>query len=70
MPNERTILADTLRPLGDVVAQMDRGIEYCIYERSRLGYLAALYCNVTVQVQCAPRHTLGTVRGDVGLLHR
>jgi len=39
--------------LGDVIAQMDRVVERCIQQRSRLGYFAVLYRNVTVRVQQA-----------------
>jgi hypothetical protein len=39
--------------IGDVIAQMDQVIERCIRERSRLGYFAMLYRNVTVRVRDA-----------------
>ena len=39
--------------LDDVIAQMDRVVERCIQQRSRLGYFAVLYRNVTVRVQQA-----------------
>jgi hypothetical protein len=41
------------RTIGDVIAQLDQVIEYCAKERSRLGYFAALYRNVTVRVRDA-----------------
>jgi len=39
--------------IDEVIAQMDRVIERCIRERSRLGYFAVLYRNVTVRVRDA-----------------
>ncbi len=37
--------------IDDVIARLDQVIECCINERSRLGYFAALYRNVTVRVR-------------------
>ena len=39
--------------IDDVIAQMDQVVERCIRERSRLGYFAVLYRNVTVRVRDA-----------------
>jgi hypothetical protein len=39
--------------IGDVIARLDQVIECCINERSRLGYFATLYRNVTVRVRDA-----------------
>jgi hypothetical protein len=39
--------------IGDVIAHIDRMIERCIRERSKLGYFAMLYRNVTARVQQA-----------------
>ena len=39
--------------IDDVIAQMDQVIERCIRERSKLGYFAVLYRNVTVRVRDA-----------------
>jgi hypothetical protein len=39
--------------IDEVIAQMDQVIERCIRERSRLGYFAVLYRNVTVRVRDA-----------------
>ena len=37
--------------IGDVIERLDQIIERCIRERSRLGYFAMLYRNVTVRVR-------------------
>lgn len=37
--------------IDDVLARMDAILERCVLERSRLGYFAALYRDVTVQVK-------------------
>ena len=37
--------------INDVIAQMDLVIERCMRERSKLGYFAVLYRNVTVRVR-------------------
>ncbi|MGQ0604931.1 MAG: DUF5995 family protein [Anaerolineales bacterium] len=37
--------------IGDVLAQMDQVIAQCIQRRSKLGYFAVLYRNVTLRVQ-------------------
>lgn len=39
--------------IDEIIAQMDSVIERCIRERSRLGYFAVLYRNVTVRVRDA-----------------
>src|SRR5262245_54083415 len=39
--------------IADVIAQMDQVIERCIRERSKLGYFAVLYRDVTVRVRDA-----------------
>ena len=37
--------------IGQVIEHLDHAIERCIRERSRLGYFATLYRNVTARVR-------------------
>jgi hypothetical protein len=48
-----TIRNTPCQTIGQVIAQLDQVIERCICERSRLGYFATLYRNVTVRVRDA-----------------
>lgn len=40
-------------PLDDILVRMDRNIDRCVRERSRLGYFAVLYRGVTARVRDA-----------------
>ena len=48
-----TIPNTPCQTIGQVIAHLDQVIERCIGERSRLGYFATLYRNVTVRVRDA-----------------
>ncbi|MCG2615057.1 DUF5995 family protein [Terrimonas sp. NA20] len=49
--NKLPVLTAPLRPIDEVIGRMEKLIENCIHNQSRLGYFASLYHKVTVRVR-------------------